>query len=528
MVRYRIVFDSFILDLDRSALIGPVGEIALRPKSFEVLRHLLEHAGRIVTKDVLMQAVWPDVTVGDESLAQCVSEIRRALGDGGLRIIKTVPRRGYMIDVPVHDGSSMALGEPRDSPQGDDIAPTSSRNRYEDRTSIAVLPFQAIAGASGSGVDDFADGLSEDVTAGLSRIRALLVISHSTMSGYKGQTLDVRALGHDLDVGYVVSGRVRQSGERLRVTTLLTETATGRQIWAAKFDRAQVDWFELQDDLTQCIVASVQVQLIVNEGQAAARRVQALATPADLFARSLEKLYLATADGLADVVTTAEQALATDPTNGLACRLLSAALWHRVYRGYLPWSRELALRVMEYAERAVLAEDADEYAHWAIALAHLMHGQHDRAIAALHHALEINPSFSLAHGTLGTVLAWAGDPEPSIENNLLALRLNPGDPLNPHRYFGLALAHFVARRYVQALENAVRAVGTRPDWWLAQTLLAATLAELGRLVEARAACADLIRLKPEMTLASLDVLPFAKSSDRDQVSDGLRKCGVAG
>ncbi len=528
MARQRIGFDSFALDLDRSALIGQAGEVALRPKSFEVLRHLLEHAGRIVAKDALMQAVWPDVTVGDESLAQCVSEIRRALGDGGLRIVKTVPRRGYMIDVPVHHGSGVHPAEPSDVTHGVVAAHPSPQARYEDRTSIAVLPFETATGAAGSDADDFADGLSEDVTAGLSRIRALLVISHSTMSGYKGRTIDARTLGHDLDVSYILSGRVRQSGERLRVTTVLTEAATGRQVWAAKFDRAQIGWFELQDELTQSIVASVQVQLIVNEGQAAARRMQAVATPADLLTRSLEKLYLATADGLADVVTTAERALATNPSSGLACRLLSAALWHRVYRGYLPWSTDIAQRVMEYAERAVLAEDADEYAHWAIALAHLMHGQHDRAVVALRHALEINPSFSLGYGTLGTVLAWAGDPEPSIKNNLLALRLNPGDPLNPHRYFGLALAHFIARRYQQAHDNASRAVGTRPDWWLAQMLLAATLVELGRLTEARSACADLMRLRPEMTVASLDVLPFAKPGDRHHVAAGLRKCGMTG
>lgn len=530
MTRQRIEFDGFALDIDRLALIGPAGEIAVRPKTFEVLRYLLERAGRVVTKDALMQEVWPDVTVGDESLAQCISEIRRALGNDGSRIVRTVPRRGYMVDVPVHDsvadprGPAAGAVATRGTTQMRDDA--SLATAHEDRTSIAVLPFETVAAAPGSEAEAFADGLCEDVTAGLSRIRALLVISHSTMSGYRDKNVDVRDVGRDLDVTCVLSGRVRQSGGRLRVTTVLTETASGRQVWAAKFDRAQVDWFELQDDLTQCIVASVQVQLIVNAGQSATRRSQNPDRPADLLARSLEKLYLATADGLSEVVTTAERALASDPTNGLACRLLSAALWHRVYRGYLPWTPDVTARVMAFAERAVLAADADEYAHWAIALAHLMHGHHDRAVVALRHALEINPSFSLGYGTLGTVLAWAGEPEPSIENNLLALRLNPGDPLNPHRYFGLALAHHIARRYEPALENATRAVGTRPDWWLAQMLLAATLSELGRLAEARAACADLMRLKPDLTVASLDVLPFARPGDRHHVATGLRKGGI--
>lgn len=526
MTRRQIAFDAFKLDLDRSALIGAAGELALRPKSFEVLRHLLLHGGRVVSKNELMQAVWPDVMVGDESLAQCISEIRRALGEDGLRIVKTVPKRGYMVDVAVQEGSLTAAADaPVARRETDPVA--SPASRHNNRPTIAVLPFDAVASSGGSEIDDFADGLCEDISAGLSRIRALLVISYSTMSGYKGRPVDVRAMGRDLDVSYVLSGRVRQSGQRVRVTTLMTETASGRQVWAAKFDRALDGWFELQDDITQCIVASVQVQLIVSEGSATERRSQRSASPADLLARSFEKLYLATAEGLSEVVATAERALAADPGNGQACRLLSAALWHQIYRGYVPWSAGTVGRITEYAERAVLAADADEYAHWAVALAHLMHGQHDRALVALRQTLEINPSFSLAYGTLGTVLAWAGEPELSIENNLLALRLNPGDPLNPHRYFGLALANYLARRYSTALENATRAVGVRPDWWLAHVLLTVALAQLRRLAEARAACADLLRLKPGLTLRSLDVLPFAKAIDREHVADGLRMCGLA-
>jgi adenylate cyclase len=523
MALQRIAFDRFALDLDRLALIGPDGEIAVRPKSFEVLRHLLQNPGRIVTKDEISQAVWAGVTVGDESLAQCISEIRRALSDANQRLVKTVPRRGYMLDVKLHEvGAVPASASAHAAAVSDGIVA-----RHGERIAIAVLPFEAMGSDTSSELEEFADGLSDDIIAGLSRIRALLVISSSTMTGYKRRSVDVPSVGRELATSYVLSGRVRKAGERLRLTAQLVETATGRQVWAAKFDRAGAGWFELQDDLTQCIVASVQVQLIVDEGRTAIRRADDSTVSADLLARSREKLYLATAESLAEVVATAERAVASDRTSGLACRLLSAGLWHQVYRGYVPWSRETGGRIMKYAERAVLSEDADEYSHWALALAHLMHGQHERSVAALSHALEINPSFSLAYGTLGTVHAWAGNLEPSIENNLLALRLNPGDPLNPHRYFGLSLAHYLARRYLPALEHATRAVGIRPDWWLAQKMLVASLAQLDRLAEARAACADLIRVKPDMTLAALAVLPFARPEDRDHVADGLRKCGVS-
>src|SRR5262249_9832109 len=127
---------------------------------------------------------------------------------------------------------------------------------------------------------------------------------------------------------------------------------------------------------------------------------------------------------------------------------------------------------------------------------------------------------------IGTVLAWGGEPDESIASNELALRINPSDPLNSHRYFGLALAHYLALRYMKALEYAMLAVQLRPEWWLAQIIYSATLAQTGRVTDAQIGCAGLLRLKPEMTIASLKALPFAKKTDRDHVADGLRKAGL--
>jgi adenylate cyclase len=270
----------------------------------------------------------------------------------------------------------------------------------------------------------------------------------------------------------------------------------------------------------------VQVQLIVSEGKAVAQRAKPSSRVGDLLARSRERLYQATAEGLKDLVLLSEQALALDPANGEACRLLAAGIWHQAYRGFIPWDRAAADRVMLFAQRAVVAEDADEYSHWALALAHLMACQHDRAVVSLRRALDINPSFSLGYGTLGTVLAWGGEPDESIANNEIALRINPSDPLNPHRYFGLALAHYLASRYAKALEYASVVVQLRPDWWLGLIMYAASLAQAGRPAEARTARIDLQGAKPDMTVASLNSLPFAKASDRDRVADGLSKAGL--
>jgi DNA-binding winged helix-turn-helix (wHTH) protein len=149
--RKSIRFESFTLDLDRLCLDGPAGPTDLRRKSFDVVRYLVEHAGRVVTKDELIKAVWPDVTVGDESLTQCISEVRRALGDDNQRIIKTVPRRGYLIDVPISVGE-IPVAETASTP----VEIPSPIRSLADRPSVAVLPFEVIAGDAE--LDHFADG----------------------------------------------------------------------------------------------------------------------------------------------------------------------------------------------------------------------------------------------------------------------------------------------------------------------------------------------------------------------------------
>jgi adenylate cyclase len=264
----------------------------------------------------------------------------------------------------------------------------------------------------------------------------------------------------------------------------------------------------------------------VSEGKADARQAVRSSRAAGLLARAKSRLYALTAEGLAELVSLAEEVLKLDPKNGEACRLLATGIWHQAYIGFIPWDRAASERVMSFAQRAVIAEHPDEYAHWVLALAHLMAGEHDRAIVSLKRALDINPNFSLAYGTIGTVLAWGGELDASIANNELALRINPSDPLNSHRYFGLALAHYLALRYTEALEYAMLAVQLRPEWWLAQIIYSATLAQAGRISDARVVCAGLLRLKPEMTVASLKGLPFARTADCVHVAGGLRKAGL--
>src|SRR5262245_44215607 len=323
-------FEDFSFDLDRLELRRNGELVAIDPQVFDILKYLINNRYRVVTKDDLIADVWHGRIVSESTLTSRITAARQAIGDSGeeQRLIRTIARKGIRFVGEVRE-IAPSVGTASATPAE---AARSPAPPLPDRPSIAVLPFEAMAGDTE--LSGFADGLTEDIITGLSRIKALWVIAPNTMRTYKGRPVDVRTVGRELGVQYVVSGSVRKAENRLRMTAQLIEAETEHHIWAAKFDRAAAGLFELQDDFAQCVVASVQVQLIVSEGKAVARKAQPSSRIIDLLARSRERLYQATADGLSDAVSLTEKALLLDPANGEACRLLAAGIWHQAYRGF--------------------------------------------------------------------------------------------------------------------------------------------------------------------------------------------------
>src|SRR5262249_12878092 len=195
--------------------------IDLRPKSFEVLRYLVENAGRLVSKDELIEAVWPSVNVTDGSLARCVSDVRQALDDGEQRFIKTVPRRGYRFAAAV----CLHAQEPKQ--------PTPA---LPHKPSIAVLPFLNMTGDSQQ--DYFADGIVEEIITALSRMHWLFVIASNSSFIYRGRAVDMMRVGRELGARYLLEGGVRRTANRVRITARLVDASTGAPLWANRFARA--------------------------------------------------------------------------------------------------------------------------------------------------------------------------------------------------------------------------------------------------------------------------------------------------
>lgn len=387
--------------------------------------------------------------------------------------------------------------------------------------SVAVLPFDVMA--EDGELNIFADGLTEDIITGLSRIKAIRVVARNTMFLYKGRPVDIRSLGPELDARYILEGSVRQLGTRMRVTAQLIEAESGHHVWAGRVDRAGPDMFELQDEITNSIVASVQTQLILHEGRTASGGAERAST---LLARSWRQFLNLTEQSLASSKLLAERALSIDGDSGMAHRMLAVSTYHQVYMGFVPWTDAGIDYISSHARLAIEAEDADEYSHWAMECAHLLKKEHADAIASLRRALDINPHCSLAHGSIGTVLAWAGEPDAAIKSNELALRMNPDDPSNFFRHLGLALAHYLAARYDLALLHATSVLQVRPQWWLGVIFSAASAAQVDHAEDARRMLEDLHRFRPGVTCRSLSILPFASARDRDHLLDGLRKAGL--
>lgn len=393
--------------------------------------------------------------------------------------------------------------------------------RVDERPLVAVLPFQTFS--SDPEMEGFCDGLSEDITTGLSRIGAIRVVARSTMFTFKHRAVDIRAVGRELGASYVLEGSVRTSGKNLRIAAQLIDAVDGHHVWAEQLDRLNGETFDLQNDITRTIVASVQSQLQLHEGRVAFESAEPTRA-STMLARAWRRFLNLTEESLRESNALAERALEAEPRNATAHRMLAIVIYHQIYMGFLAWDQKAIDLLFKHAKIAIESDGADEYCHWAMECAYLLKGEHELAAASLRRALEINPNFALAYGSMGTVLAWAGEYEESVKSNELALRVNPQDPSNYYRHFGLALAYYLASRTPEALTHARLVTQARSKWWLGQLVYAAALVQSNRSDEARRVVEDLTGDRRDV--ARLEMLPFKNAADRNRLLNDLRIAGL--
>lgn len=564
--RSRLAFGPFTLDLARGELLRDGRAIALRRKTFDLLAFLASRPGEVQAKDRLMAAVWPGVVVTDDSLAQCVYELRTALGDAGATLIHTVPRRGYRFDADVQP---VAAEPVRSADASDDPTPPAAAGLQAVRAirparrlaivagllilvaliglatmvwlregqrvpapvpplSIVLLPLESEAADGNSW---FADALTAELTAELGRIASVFVISRDTAATYKGKPADPREVSRALGVRYVVRGTVRRSGEQVRLALAMVEGESGAQHWAQSFDIERSRLNASIDDIVQQVARRLNVQMY-RSGGARAAALDAEQVQADDLAMQGWGLYFrgASRESVRSALPLFEQAVSKDPGSLLGWGGVAVMSGMGASTGWLP-DREAAVRRLEFASQRLQELDA-EHLYALLARAHVANIKRDYEAYALvaRMMIERYPNHAPSYQTLASALANLGQFDECVTLTQRAIRISPRDPNLGVFNWQVGTCLFLRGDYEQAAAHARLAAELSPNLPLPPLLLAASLARDGQADEARAIVAAYRLRHPGYRAA--DVAKIMRSENpayaagRGKLIDSLRELGM--
>jgi adenylate cyclase len=391
-----------------------------------------------------------------------------------------------------------------------------------DRPSVAVLPFANLSGDPEQ--EYFSDGITEDLITDLSKISGLFVIARNSVFAYKGRAVKVPDVCRELGVRHVLEGSVRKAGSRVRVTAQLIDGSTGGHIWAERYDRELADVFAVQDDLTREIVDALKVRLTPDEqarvGGADTENLEAY----DLILRATEQHYRVTREANAVAKTLIERALALAPTYARAHALLALNHLQVASNSWVRDPRPSLDVAYASACRAVALDDALALAHHAKGFVALWLRRFDESIAEMATAIRLEPNDAVSHSIRAMILAWAGQPFDAIRSGETALR---HDPIRSLSLFNAALAYFEAGHYDTALALLQRATVRRPDFLPNFAYLSATLAQLGRIDEAKEAMARALEINPALRQSVVrGLLPYRDPAALERLIDAAAKAGL--
>jgi adenylate cyclase len=394
---------------------------------------------------------------------------------------------------------------------------------FAGRPALAVLAFDNLSGDPEQ--DYFADGISEDLITLLSCQHLLPVIARNSSFVYKGRAVDVKQVGKELGVRYVVEGSVRRAGDRVRVTAQLIDATTGHHMWAERYDRNLSDIFAVQDEITETIAGAIRPAV------GSAERRRALAKPVqnldawDLYQRALFHMASQTRDGTREARSLCEKALEVDSTFADPAAL--SALTH-VLDIFNQWSDDGEASIaaaLRLAEQSIVLDPQDPNCRGPLGWACLFSQQTERAIEVFERAIELNPSYAWGYWGMGVALYSLARADEAVAMIEKAIRLSPQDPSLSLMLQNLGMANFVAGRYSDAAQVARRAIKLKSDQPAHHRLLAACLGHLERLDEARAELAEMARLAPDFSLTSFRYLNRIVA---DGMIEGWRKAGWEG
>jgi TolB-like protein len=496
---------------------GVFAPLVMGSRALDILGVLVERPGGLLTRAEIIAAVWLGMAVEDSNLDVQIAALRRVVDEGRTErsCIQTVRGRGYRFIAPVARVASEARASM--------AIPTSGMPPLPDKPSLAVMPFQNMSGDPEQ--EYFADGMVEEIITALSRIRWLFVIARNSSFTYKGKAFDVKQVGRELGVRYVLEGAVRKAGGRLRITAQLIDALSGTHLWADRFDGSLGDVFDLQDQVASSVAGVIEPALQAAETARSADRPTNDLTAYDLYLRAYE-MYFSSAQQIPEALPLLERAIEHDPRYGPALAWAAVCCLRLEADGSTADPQADGRKSVDFARRAlqVAGDDPGTLANAALALAYF--GEDIGAMMALvDRALALNPSFARGWYIRAILLLFACEFDRAIESAEASLRLSPrgrfGQVFN---VIGAAL--LFGRRLEEALPKLLLAIQDDPSFPTPYRYLAACFAHMGRLDEARQVAAQL-RSITSAVVSGADC--FRKPEHREFYLSGLRMAaGEAG
>lgn len=511
--------------------------IALRPQAFAVLRYLVENANRLVGKDELMQAIWPGIAVTDDSLVQCIHDIRRALGDDGRSVLTTVPRRGYHLVLPPRTVVRPVAKLGRAARLAGALAVVfllavggglwfTADEPPDGKPSIAVLPFANLSNDPEQ--EYFADGLADDLITDLSKISGLFVVSRNSTSTYKGKTASLRRVAADLSVRYVLEGSVRRVGDEVRINVQLADATTGGYLWTERYDGGPADVLSLPERVATQVAGALALDLTAEQWQGLGRLGTENMEAHDAYLLGLSYYFRRTPEGFAAARDQFRRAIELDPDYA-APRVAIAKIYAQVRS--IAYTRALEINFFEAgakarAELALIDAYDSADGHVVLSWLALNRHQHRRAIAEAGRALELDPNNVDAIESLARAKIYSGDVKAGMELAEAAMRQNPAVLMHPLLLMGLA--EFASDNPSRAVSYIERAFDLGSEEVSYAGILAAAYGLMGRVADARAAFASFSEgfiEVPDLS-RSVEMFPFLNSEVLARLAKGLDAAGA--
>jgi TolB-like protein len=493
------LFNDFELDIRRRELRRGHKLVAIAPQVFDLLQYLIRHRDRVVSKDELVASVWDGRVVSDSALSTRINAVRFAIDDTGeeQHLIRTLPRKGLRFIGAVRE----ELPTPRKAEAARTEESPPPLLALPDKPSIAILPFTNMSGDPEQ--DYFADGMAEEIITALSRCSWLFVIARNSSFTYKGKAVDIRQVGRELGVRYVLEGSVRRGGDRLRITGQLIDAATGGHIWADRFEGNLGNVFELHDRFTESVVAAIEPKLQLAEIARLKNKLASNLDAYDLLLRAQQCEWEFRQESHAGALHYLEQALAIDPSYAPAMALAAYCHAERFVQGWMSDRETDSREGLRLAARAVELDKDDSRVSWMAGYA-IMRLQMNlpRAKELVRHSLELNPNSAMALAIAGAIEGELLNISEALELLFRAMRLSPRDPRGWFITLKLAWVHIIAGQYDKAISVAEKVLNQNPHSAHALRMLAASLAKQGRLNEGAAALREALNIEP-ITLTKL-------------------------